>query len=211
MAELTAQQLVWAYANGVFPMAKSAQSTKIEWFDPDPRGVVPLDAVHVPRSLKRTLRKGIFEVRVDTAFAETMAGCAARSSTWINADIKRAYGELFEMGFAHSVESWCDGELVGGLYGVHLKAAFFGESMFARRSDASKVAFVHLVARLQAGGFALLDTQMVTDHMLQFGATEIPRRMYRQRLAQALTGDAVFYRTLEPGVRAALQSLTHTS
>jgi leucyl/phenylalanyl-tRNA---protein transferase len=211
MSELTAQQLVWAYANGIFPMAKSAQSSKIDWFDPDPRGVVPLDAVHIPRSLKRTLRKGIFEVRVDTAFAQTMDGCAARSSTWINADIKRAYGELFEMGFAHSVESWCDGELVGGLYGVHLKAAFFGESMFSRRSDASKVAFVHLVARLQAGGFALLDTQMVTDHMQQFGAIEIPRRTYRQRLAQALTGDAAFYRTLEPGVRAALQSLTHTS
>ncbi len=211
MAALTAQQLVWAYANGVFPMAPSAQSAKIEWFDPDPRGVVPLEAVHVPRSLKRTLRRDIFEIRVDTAFAETMAGCAERSSTWINADIKRAYFELHEMGFAHSVESWCDGELAGGLYGVHLKGAFFGESMFARRTDASKVAFVHLVARLRAGGFALLDTQMVTDHMQRFGAVEIPRRDYRRRLASALGCDATFYRTPEPAVLAALQSLTQTS
>ena len=211
MAALTAQQLVWAYANGVFPMAPSASATKIEWFDPDPRGVVPLDAVHVPRSLKRTLRRGIFEIRVDTAFAETMAGCAERSSTWINADIKRAYFELHEMGFAHSVESWCDGELAGGLYGVHLKAAFFGESMFARRTDASKVAFVHLVARLRAGGFALLDTQMATDHMQRLGAVEIPRRDYRRRLASALASDATFYRTPEPAVLAALQSLTQTS
>ncbi|MCA3261064.1 MAG: leucyl/phenylalanyl-tRNA--protein transferase [Telmatospirillum sp.] len=211
MAALSAQQLVWAYANGVFPMAPSAQSSKIEWFDPDPRGVVPLEAVHVPRSLKRTLRRGRFEIRIDTAFAETMAGCADRSSTWINSDIKRAYFELFELGFAHSIESWCDGELAGGLYGVHLKAAFFGESMFARRSDASKVAFVHLVARLRAGGFALLDTQMVTDHMLQFGAVEIPRRDYRRQLAAALGSDATFYRTPEPAVLAALQSLTQTS
>jgi leucyl/phenylalanyl-tRNA--protein transferase len=211
MAALSAQQLVWAYANGVFPMAPSAQSAKIEWFDPDPRGVVPLDAVHVPRSLKRTLRRGVFEIRVDTAFARTMEGCAERSSTWINADIKRAYCERFEMGFAHSVECWRDGELAGGLYGVHLKAAFFGESMFARRADASKVAFVHLVARLRAGGFALLDTQMATDHMRRFGAVEIPRRDYRRRLAAALGADATFYRTPEPEVLAALQSLTHTS
>jgi leucyl/phenylalanyl-tRNA--protein transferase len=211
MAALTAQQLVWGYANGVFPMAQSAQSAKINWFDPDPRGMVPLDAVHVPRSLKSTLRRGVFEIRIDTAFAQTVEGCAERSSTWINADIKRAYCELFEMGFAHSVECWRDGELAGGLYGVHLKAAFFGESMFARRTDASKVAFVHLVARLRAGGFALLDTQMATDHMQRFGAVEIPRRDYRRRLAAALGSDATFYRAPEPAVLAALQSLIQTS
>jgi leucyl/phenylalanyl-tRNA---protein transferase len=211
MAELRAQQLVWAYANGVFPMAKSAQSSAIEWFDPDPRGVVPLDAVHLPRSLVRNLRKNRYEIRVDTAFAATVEGCAARAGTWINADIKRAYGELFDMGFAHSVESWHDGKLVGGLYGVHLKAAFFGESMFALAPDASKIAFAHLVARLHAGRFALLDTQMATDHTRRLGAVEISRRLYRQRLADALARDAVFYRDAGPEVLAALQSLTHTS
>lgn len=211
MAGLTPQQLVWAYANGVFPMAKSANSKTIEWFDPDPRGVLPLDGLHLSRSLRRTLRKAPYEIRVDTAFAETMALCAARASTWINAEIRRAYGELFELGLAHSVESWHAGVLVGGLYGVHLKSAFFGESMFAHAPDASKVALVHLVARLQAGGFKLLDTQMATDHMLRLGAVEIPRRDYRLLLAAALEADAVFYRTEEPDVRAALQSLTHTS
>jgi leucyl/phenylalanyl-tRNA--protein transferase len=173
--------------------------------------VLPLDGLHLSRSLRRTLRKAPYEIRVDTAFAQTMALCAARASTWINAEIRRAYGELFELGLAHSVESWHAGELVGGLYGVHLKSAFFGESMFARAPDASKVALVHLVARLQAGGFKLLDTQMATDHMLRLGAVEIPRRDYRLLLAVALESDAVFYRTEEPGVRAALQSLTHTS
>ena len=211
MAGLTPRQLVWAYANGVFPMAKSATSRTIEWFDPDPRGVLPLDGLHLARSLRRTLKKAPYEIRVDTAFAQTMALCAQRASTWINAEIQRAYGELFELGLAHSVESWRDGRLVGGLYGVHLKSAFFGESMFAHAPDASKVALVHLVARLQAGGFTLLDTQMATDHMLRMGAIEIPRRDYRLRLAQALDTDAVFYRADAPGVRAALQSLTQTS
>lgn len=208
---ITPQQLVWAYANGVFPMARAADSPVVEWFDPDPRGVLPLDAVHLPRSLRKTLRNCPFEVRVDTAFAETMAGCAARSSTWINAEIRRAYGELHALGFAHSVECWRDGRLAGGLYGVHLKSAFFGESMFAAEPDASKVALVHLVARLRAGGFRLLDTQMATDHMLRFGAVEISRRSYRKRLAAALGYDAPFYRTEEPPVRDALQSLIQTS
>ncbi len=210
-SRLNVRNLVWAYANGIFPMARSATSKSIDWFDPDPRGVLPLDRFHVPRSLRKTLRTPPYEVRVDADFAGTMDGCAARGSTWINDDIKRAYCEMHEAGLAHSVECWRDGELVGGLYGVHLKAAFFGESMFARATDASKIALVHLVARLRAGGFALLDTQMATDHMLRFGAVEIDRAEYRRQLASALERDAVFYREAGAEVRAALQSITQTS
>ncbi|MBL8832564.1 MAG: leucyl/phenylalanyl-tRNA--protein transferase [Rhodospirillales bacterium] len=208
---LSARNLVWAYANGIFPMGRSATSTRIDWYDPDPRGVLPLDAFHVPRSLRKTLRRSPYEVRVDGDFAATMAGCAARGSTWINDEIVRGYCELHEAGLAHSVECWRGGKLVGGLYGVHLKAAFFGESMFAIETDASKVALVHLVARLRAGGFLLLDTQMATDHMIRFGAVEIPRAEYRQRLAAALDGDAVFYREAGAEVLEALQSMTQTS
>jgi leucyl/phenylalanyl-tRNA--protein transferase len=209
--KLDVRNLVWAYANGIFPMARSATSRTIDWYDPDPRGVLPLDGFRVPRSLRKTLKKAPFEVRVDTDFAATLAGCAERGSTWINGEIARGYCALHEAGFAHSIECWRDGELVGGLYGVHLKAAFFGESMFSRATDASKVALVHLVARLRAGGFALLDTQMATDHMLRFGAVEIPRKEYRRRLAAALGRDAVFYRAAGPEVREALQSMTQTS
>lgn len=208
---LSVRNLVWAYANGIFPMGRSATSTRIDWFDPDPRGVLPLDAFHVPRSLRKTLRKSPYEVRIDGDFAATMAGCAARGSTWINDEIRRGYCEMHEAGLAHSVECWRDGRLVGGLYGVHLKAAFFGESMFALETDASKVALVHLVARLRAGGFLLLDTQMATDHMMRFGAIEIPRAEYRERLAKALAGEAVFYREAGAGVLDALQSMTQMS
>ncbi len=210
-ARLNVRNLVWAYANGIFPMGRSATSRSIDWFDPDPRGVLPLDAFHVPRSLRKTLRDPPYEVRVDTDFAGTMAGCAARGSTWINGDITRAYCEMHEAGLAHSVECWRDGALVGGLYGVHLKAAFFGESMFAHATDASKIALVHLVARLRAGGFALLDTQMATDHMMRFGAVEIDRAEYRRQLADALDREAVFYRAAGAEVLAALQSITQTS
>lgn len=208
---LSVRNLVWAYANGIFPMGRSATSPKIDWFDPDPRGVMPLEDFQIPRSLRKTIRKAPYEVRVDTDFAGTMAGCADRGSTWINDEIRRGYLEMHEAGLAHSVECWKDGELVGGLYGVHIKAAFFGESMFARATDASKIALVHLVARLRAGGFRLLDTQMATDHMMRFGAVEIPRSEYRRRLAAALEGDAVFYREAGAEVREALQSITQTS
>lgn len=190
MRELSAPLLLRAYAAGIFPMAESADSDELFWFDPERRGVLPLDTFHVPRRLRRTVRGGPFELRVDHAFRKVMEACAEpapdRTKTWINQDILRLYTELHEAGHAHSVECWREGRLVGGLYGVALGGAFFGESMFSRERDASKVALVHLVARLRAAGFVLLDTQFVTEHLGQFGAVEIPRREYRRRLAEAL-------------------------
>ncbi|WP_051340213.1 leucyl/phenylalanyl-tRNA--protein transferase [Azospirillum halopraeferens] len=196
MIELNAQLLLRAYAAGIFPMAESAESPELYWFDPERRGILPLDAFHVPRTLRRTVRRGGFEVRVDTDFAAVIRACAEptaeRPKTWINADIVRLYCELHAAGFAHSVECRRDGRLAGGLYGVSLGSAFFGESMFSRETDASKVALVHLVARLRAAGYTLLDTQFVTDHLSRFGAVEIPRAEYRRRLAAALSRTADF-------------------
>ena len=196
MIELSAPLLLRAYAAGIFPMAESAESEELYWFDPERRGILPLDGFHVPGRLRRTVRKSPFEVRFDTAFQAVIEACAEstadRPKTWINADIVRLYTELFESGFAHSVECWRDGRMVGGLYGVSLGGAYFGESMFSRETDASKVALVHLVARLKAGGFTLLDTQFVTEHLSQFGALEIPRSEYRRRLAAALPVQADF-------------------
>ena len=196
MAELTAELLLQAYAAGIFPMAESAEDPELYWVDPTRRGVLPLDAFHVPRRLRRTLRHAPFEIRCDSAFEAVLRGCAEpapeRPQTWINERIVALYVELARRGAAHSVETWHAGELVGGLYGVQLGAAFFGESMFSRVTDASKVALVHLVARLRHGGFRLLDTQFVTEHLLQFGAVEIPRREYQTRLAAALRGSARF-------------------
>lgn len=187
---VTAPMLLRAYANGLFPMAASATARELHWFDPEERGVLPLDGFHLPRRLARTARSDAFEIRIDSDFAGTMRRCAApapgREETWINDDILSLYAELHAMGHAHSVETWAEGEPVGGLYGVALGGAFFGESMFSRRRDASKVALVHLVARLALGGFVLLDTQFVTEHLMQFGAVEIPRDDYLQRLAAAL-------------------------
>ncbi len=196
MIELNAQLLLRAYAVGIFPMAESADSADLYWFDPERRGILPLDGFHVPKRLKRTVRAGTFELRFDSDFRAVIEACAEstaeRPKTWINADIVRLYTELHEQGFAHAVETWRDGRLVGGLYGVSLGAAFFGESMFSRETDASKVALVHLVARLRAGGFTLLDTQFVTEHLSRFGAVEIPRAEYRRHLAQALAKRTVF-------------------
>jgi leucyl/phenylalanyl-tRNA---protein transferase len=195
-AELTPELLLRAYAIGIFPMSEGAEDPDLFWVDPERRGILPLEAFHVPRRLKKTIRRGIFEIRSDTDFEAVMRGCAeehpARPSTWINASILRLYRALHERGHAHSVEAWHDGVLVGGLYGVSLGAAFFGESMFSRAPDASKVALVHLVARLIAGGFKLLDTQFVTAHLAQFGAIEIPRAAYRRRLAAALRAEASY-------------------
>lgn len=189
MFTLDAMLLLRAYAAGIFPMAESADSPGLYWFDPERRGIVPLNGFHVPRRLRRTVRQGRFEVRFDHDFPAVMQGCAAitgtRTNTWINRDILRLYTDLHARGHAHSVECWHDGRLVGGLYGVSLGGAFFGESMFSRMTDASKVALVHLVARLKAGGYTLLDAQFVTEHLTQFGTTEIPRADYRQRLAAA--------------------------
>jgi leucyl/phenylalanyl-tRNA---protein transferase len=204
MIRLTPSMLLRAYAAGVFPMAESGADPELFWVDPTRRGVIPLDAFHIPRRLKRIVRRGLFEVRCDQAFAAVMRGCAAasetRPSTWINAEIVRLYTALASQGRAHSVECWHQGELVGGLYGVSLGAAFFGESMFSRVTDASKVALVHLVARLRLGGYRLLDAQFVTPHLAQFGAVEISRARYHRVLAEALRYSADFPRELPPGV-----------
>ncbi len=200
---LTADDLIECYRHGVFPMAEDRESAGLNLVDPHLRGVFPLDAFHVPKRLARTVRQDRFEVRVDTAFARVVAECAApdpddedyRDETWINPDIERLYGELHARGQAHSVECWRpsstgEGRLVGGLYGVCIGAAFFGESMFSRETDASKVALVHLAGRLILGGYRLLDAQFHTDHLAQFGLEEIPRAEYQVRLAAALAGPA---------------------
>jgi leucyl/phenylalanyl-tRNA--protein transferase len=213
---LTPDILVRAYAAGIFPMAESAEDPNIFWVDPERRGIIPLDQFHVPRRLRRTVRSGAFSIRCDTAFEQVIRGCASpaadRQRTWINEEIITLYHALFEQGLAHSVEAWQDGELVGGLYGVSLNAVFFGESMFSFRRDASKVALVHLVARLIQGGYTLLDTQFVTDHLQSFGAIEIPRADYRRRLNAALEQPALFQPLLEVDpVGVVLQASTQTS
>jgi leucyl/phenylalanyl-tRNA--protein transferase len=219
LLQLTPEILVRAYAAGVFPMAESADDSELFWVDPRRRGILPLDAFHVPRRLRRVVRQQIFEIRCDSAFEDVIRACAAasekRPNTWINDEIVRLYATLFARGAAHSVECWRVGELVGGLYGVSLGAAFFGESMFSRESEASKVALVHLVARLRLGGFRLLDTQFLTPHLARFGGIEISRRHYHRLLAEALSYRAVFPSAL-PGCAggdplAALQSSTLTS
>lgn len=193
---ITPDILLRTYAAGIFPMAESADDPTLFWVDPDRRGVLPLDAFHVPRKLQKTLDAAPFDIRVDTAFAEVIAQCGAprpgRLSTWINSEIVRLYVGLHRMGHAHSVEAWRDGCLVGGLYGVALGGAFFGESMFSSAEDASKVALCHLVARLRRGRFRLLDTQFVTKHLTQFGVYEVERAEFRRMLAAALEIDAEF-------------------
>jgi leucyl/phenylalanyl-tRNA--protein transferase len=194
---LTPDLLLAAYAQGIFPMAERRDDPSLFWVSPEHRGVLPLDGFHVPHRLARTVRSDRYAVRVDTAFATVMQACAApgegREDSWINAEILEAYTALHDQGHAHSVETWFDDQLVGGLYGVRLGGAFFGESMFSRMRDASKVALVHLVARLKHGGFTLLDAQFLTEHLAQFGAIAIPRRDYLTRLKAALRVDADFY------------------
>ena len=196
MEEITAGLLLRAYASGYFPMAEDADANELFWFDPPKRGIIPLERPRVPRRLRRTVRRGVFDVRFDTAFDEVIEACAAptpdRPQTWINRDIVRLYAELASGGFAHSIECWQEDRLVGGLYGVSLGGAFFGESMFSRVTDASKVAMVHLLAELRRGGFRLLDTQFVTDHLRQFGGVEIGKADYRHLLNQALGVQAAF-------------------
>ena len=171
-------------------MAESADNDALYWIEPERRGILPLDAVHVSRSLAKTIRRGGYEVRIDNDFDAVIDGCAeprsGRRSTWINSRIRSLYGELFALGHCHTVEVWQDGVLTGGLYGVHLGRAFFGESMFSRARDTSKIALVYLVARLKYGGFTLLDTQFITDHLVQFGAIEISRQVFQQLLEEAL-------------------------
>lgn len=198
MSAITPQVLLRAYAAGVFPMAESAADGTLYWVEPEFRGVLPLDAFHVSHSLRKAVRQKRFDIRIDTAFGEVIAACAEktpeRMSTWINSRIRALYTQLHRMGFCHSVEAWQENRLVGGLYGVRIGAAFFGESMFSRESDASKVTLVHLVARLNAGRFRLLDAQFINDHLKQFGAIEVARNKYQELLEAALAGEAEFGR-----------------
>lgn len=196
MSSITPQVLLQAYAAGVFPMAESASDPALYWVEPEERGIIPLDGFHIPRSLRKRVKQQTYNIRIDTAFNEVIAECAARSDsrkeTWINRRIVTLYSQLHKMGCAHSVESWLDGELVGGLYGIRIGAAFFGESMFSRATDASKVALVHLIARLKFGGFTLLDAQFVNPHLLQFGTQAIAKADYHKLLEPALEKDADF-------------------
>lgn len=211
-----AKELLNCYARGVFPMAEGRDDPRIYLLDPDERGILPLDGFHIARSLRKTVRQDVFDVSIDLRFAEVVANCAepthGREETWINDGILSLYSDLHQLGYAHSVECWQGSELVGGLYGVALGSVFFGESMFSRRRDASKVALVHLVARLKAGGYTLLDTQFTTEHLESFGAKTISRDEYRVRLAEALPkqGD-LFALPAEIRGAQALQSITQTS
>jgi leucyl/phenylalanyl-tRNA---protein transferase len=198
MIEITPQVLLKAYSCGIFPMAESAYDPALYWIEPQHRGILPLDQVHVSRRLRRTIRGAEFEVRVDTEFDGVIEGCAAsrpgRRSTWINSRIRQLYRELFDLGHCHTVEVWDGTRLIGGLYGVALGGAFFGESMFSVERDVSKIALVHLCGRLIAGGFVLLDTQFVTDHLRQFGTVEVDREEFQTRLEEALKVPTDFHR-----------------
>ena len=202
LVEITPEVLLKAYACGIFPMAESADDPTLFWVEPEMRGVIPLEGFRIASRLARTVRSDDFTVTANTAFKAVIAGCAApqegREDTWINRRIRDLYLGLHELGHCHSVEVWQDGDLAGGLYGVSLGRAFFGESMFHRARDASKVALVHLVARMIAGGFELLDTQYVTEHLRSFGALEIPRRRYRALLDKAVTGEPADFMRLPP-------------
>jgi leucyl/phenylalanyl-tRNA--protein transferase len=217
--ELSPDLLQAAYAKGVFPMAQAADLDHVHWIDPDRRGVIPLDPPTLPKRLSRTVKTTPFLVKPDTAFRSVMEACAqpaeGRESTWINRPILDAYCGLHAQGHAHSIEVWDQDQLVGGLYGVRIGTAFFGESMFSRARDASKIAMAHLLARLRRGRFRLLDAQFVTPHLKQFGAEEISRARYQAQLRQAISGQANFYELGPAGAAvsglAVLQETTHTS
>jgi leucyl/phenylalanyl-tRNA--protein transferase len=188
--DITPDLLLRAYSIGLFPMADSADDPELFWVEPELRGIIPLDNFHVSKSLAKTIKRAPFDIRYDTAFEQVMEGCAApapdRPTTWINAKIRSLYATLHSMGHAHCVEAWEGDELVGGLYGVSLGSAFFGESMFSRRTDASKICLVHLVERLRKQGFVLLDTQFTTEHLKNFGAIDVPKARYEKMLARAI-------------------------
>jgi leucyl/phenylalanyl-tRNA--protein transferase len=197
LVEITPEVLLKAYACGIFPMAENADDPSLYWIEPEQRGVIPLDGFHLSRRLARSVRTDCYNVYIDRDFAAVLDGCAApgkgRARTWINSRIRSLYTRLHEIGHCHSVAVYDGARLIGGLYGVRLGAAFFGESMFHTERDASKIALVHLIARLRAGGFMLLDTQFVTDHLKSFGAIELSRRQYHRQLAAAIAGDADFF------------------
>jgi leucyl/phenylalanyl-tRNA--protein transferase len=209
---LTPETLLRAYAIGIFPMAEDRDSDEVFWVDPRRRGILPLDGFHMSRSLRRRIRRGDHEIRTDSAFSEVVAGCAEREETWINGQIAELYAALHAAGFAHSLEVWQDGALAGGVYGVTLGGAFFGESMFSRRTDASKIALAYLVDRLRLGGFTLFDAQFVTPHLRRLGATEISRGEYHRRLLAALDTPADFDAAgPPPAPHILLQRSTQTS
>ena len=216
MSGLSPEILLRAYAVGLFPMAERHDDPTLYWIDPEKRGILPLDKFHIPKRLRRTVRANPYDMTCDAEFEQVIRHCAEpaddRNETWINEEIIRLYVDLHKMGRAHSIEAWQDGKLVGGLYGVALGGAFFGESMFSRARDASKISLVHLVARLRKGGFRLLDTQFVTQHLSQFGAVEVARGGYRSLLASALDVNAKFHCELAPGeLESFMQSITQTS
>jgi leucyl/phenylalanyl-tRNA--protein transferase len=213
--EITPQVLLKAYTCGIFPMAESADDPALYWIEPQHRGILPLDAVHVPRRLARTLRTATYSVRIDTDIEGVIEGCASsrpgRRSTWINERIRSLYRDLFNLGHCHTVEVWDESRLVGGLYGVALNGAFFGESMFSYARDASKIALVHLAARLAYGGFQLLDTQFVTDHLRQFGTVELNREEFHRMLEKALDVQADFLRLPTDAPADAILSILDTA
>ncbi|WP_424987773.1 leucyl/phenylalanyl-tRNA--protein transferase [Microbulbifer sp. S227A] len=208
---LTPEILLRGYTIGIFPMAEHRDDAEIFWVDPRHRGIIPLDGFHISRSLRRRLLRCGFEIRVDTAFAEVVDGCADRAETWINAEIREHYIALFDAGYAHSLEIWDGDELVGGVYGVAVGAAFFGESMFSRRRDASKIALAYLVDRLRLARFQLFDTQFLTDHLASLGAIEIPRKAYHDRLDKAIGQAADFLAPPIPAPQDVIQRNTQTS
>jgi leucyl/phenylalanyl-tRNA--protein transferase len=209
--EITPDLVLQAYSIGLFPMAENAEKDHLFWVDPEARGIFPLDGLVVSKSLAKTVRSDRYEIRVDSDFDAVIEGCATsspeRGQTWINGPIRRLYRALFERGNVHTVEAWSDGALAGGLYGVSLGAAFFGESMFHRRRDASKVALVHLVARLRRGGFRLLDTQFVTPHLESLGAIEVPRVRYKAILEDAVSTLADAHHAFNPAPTGGAEAL----
>lgn len=208
---LSAELLLQAYSVGVFPMAEHRDDPEVFWVDPRRRGIIPLNGFHISRSLARTLRRGAYTISIDTDFAAVIDGCADRAETWINATIRAQYIELHRRGYAHSLEVRQDGALTGGVYGVALGAAFFGESMFSRRRDASKIALAYLVDRLRQGGFELFDTQFVTGHLASLGGIEIPRAAFHARLDRALRHRADFCGPETPTPQEVVQRSTQTS
>ncbi|MFP1643315.1 leucyl/phenylalanyl-tRNA--protein transferase [Pontitalea aquivivens] len=209
---LTGKMLLAGYARGIFPMAESRDDPTLYWVDPRQRGVIPLDGFHLSRSLARTIRRSSFRISTDAAFAAVVDGCAARAETWINAPLRALYNDLHAKGVAHSLEVWAGDQLIGGVFGIALGGAFFGESMFSLRRDASKIALTCLVDRLRQAGFSLLDTQFLTPHLASLGGVEIPRAEYRRQLARALRQDADFTAPPPaPDTQSILQRMIQTS
>lgn len=211
MAELTPELLLHGYSVGIFPMAENRHDTEVFWVDPRRRGVMPLEGFHASRSLRRAMRKSDYEVAVNRDFGGVVAACADRVETWINAEISSLYSQLHQKGHAHSLEIYDQSELVGGVYGVTLGSAFFGESMFSRRTNASKMALAALVDRLRTAGFTLFDTQFLTDHLASLGAVEISRATYHLQLEKALTGKALFTGYPVSSLQDVMQRITQTS